>query len=213
MFGLNDIALSAIKENAKEILKSSCLEAESEVEVAGESSTFQKSSFRSSDFGKPDMKPDEDMNSSQFDNIGNSPEAIQVEKSFLSRNFEEAQKGNIENSNEISEEADPQTVYMERKTQNTSTETHMAGFHNASNISFGNLYDERTIGFLKDCKKYDIDLPTSVTHAGYGIDRSVNGGLQNIDKNLIETALKTAVERSKISKEVYEELHHKLISC
>lgn len=211
VFGVGDIMLSIIKESAKEVSRGSCHEAE----VAGEGTDTCKSSFGSSDFGKLDMKIDGSIDANQFDNLDNSPEVFQVEKSFHPSNFEEGKKEKNVGGNAVSEETEPQnaTVSMEWGTQNTSSEVYVANSHNASDISFGNLYDDRTKDFLNDCKKYDIELPTSVTRAGHGIDRSVDGGLQSIDKSLIETSLKSALEKGKVSRELYERLHKKLVSC
>lgn len=82
-----------------------------------------------------------------------------------------------------------------------------------SNITFGNHYDDRAVSFLNDCRKYNIDLPTSVTHAGTSIDRHNNGGFVSIDKALMETSLKNALNNGKITKDVHEQLHNKLMSC
>ena len=82
-----------------------------------------------------------------------------------------------------------------------------------SNISFGNLYDDRTADFLKECDRLGIDLPSSVTHGESYIDRSCNGGLVEIDKALIRNPLKDALDSGKISKDQFEKLNNKLSSC
>lgn len=214
-FRIDDIALSAIKEEAKEAAEQTCQELKSGVECAGEKSETPKSSFNSSDFGKTSISSGDNLESSQFDNLGNSPEANQVEAAFQSKNFDEIVKDDIKQGESVSdlEKTQETTVTTERETLNTLTESPLAVPHHVSNISFGNMYDDRTVDFLKECQRYNIDLPTSVTHAGTGIDRSCNGGLLSIDKGLIETALKSALEKKNITKDVYERLHSKLTSC
>lgn len=83
----------------------------------------------------------------------------------------------------------------------------------SSNISFGNRYDDRAVSFLNDCHRYGIDLPTSVTHADTSIDRHSSGGFLSIDKTLMETSLKKALDDGKISQAEYQQLHDKLMSC
>ncbi len=80
-------------------------------------------------------------------------------------------------------------------------------------ISFGNQWDDRTAAFLNECKANGIDLPSSVTHAGNGIDRSVNGGLTSIDKSIIENKLKSMHESGFLSDSVFSEMKRKLSSC
>ena len=213
-FGIDDVALSAMNEGAKEAMEESCQEVESGVEVAGANSETPKSSFNSSDFGKANMRPGENLDSCQFDNLGNSPEAAHVEAVFQPKNFDDIPKEDLEKA-ELNEGSESQntSVMTEREALKRSEEPLTVGHNNISNISFGNIYDDRTIDFLNECKKYNIDLPTSVTHAGNGIDRSCAGGLLSIDKSLIQTALKTALEKGKITQDVYDQLCRKLYSC
>lgn len=214
-FGIDDVALSAMKESAREALEQTCQEIESGVEAAGQKSETPKSSFNSSDFGKANMRSSENLDSHQFDNLGNSPDAVQVEAAFQPKNFDGIVKEDIEQGGSVSEldETPNTTVTTEREVLKSSTESPIAAPHHISNISFGNMYDDRAVDFLKECQRCNIDLPISVTHAGTGIDRSCDGGLLSIDKGLIETALKSALEKGKITKDVYERLHSKLMSC
>lgn len=214
-FGIDDVALSAMKEGAREALEQTCQEVESGADVAGENFKSPRSSFNSTDFEKTNIRSDENLDSRQFDNLGNSPDAVQVEAAFQPKNFDGIVKEDIEQGGPASDldETLNTTVTTEREVLKSSTESPIASPHHISNISFGNMYDDRAIDFLKECQRYNIDLPTSVTHAGTGIDRSCDGGLLSVDKGLIETALKSALEKGKITKDVYERLHSKLMSC
>lgn len=83
-----------------------------------------------------------------------------------------------------------------------------------SDISFGgNIYDDKTADFLKECDKLNIKLPPSVTHYDSYIDSSYNGGLMEIDKTLIRTSLKDALDNGKISKDEYDKLNNQLNPC
>ena len=82
-----------------------------------------------------------------------------------------------------------------------------------SKISFGNMWDDRTESFLKDCKTNGIDLPSSVTHCGNGIDRAFEGGLTSIDKSIIEGKLKSLHDAGNLSDSTYNNLKSRLWSC
>lgn len=131
-------------------------------------------------------------------------------------NFDSINKGFIEPSSGYaelnhSEILEPKTECLSFKKEELDiSPTTTIGM---SNISFGNLYDDRTADFLKECDRLGIDLPSSVTHGESYIDRSCNGGLVEIDKALIRNPLKDALDSGKISKDQFEKLNNKLSSC
>ena len=87
------------------------------------------------------------------------------------------------------------------------------GTHDKSTINFGNSYDDRTVSFINDCEVNGVSLPTSVTHYGNEIDRSVSGGLTSIDKSIIGRELDDQHSSGNISDCTYNSLKSKLSSC
>lgn len=133
-----------------------------------------------------------------------------------STNFDTINKGFIEPSSEYaelnhSEILEPKSECLSFKKEELDiAPTSTIGM---SNISFGNLYDDRTSDFLKECDKLNINLPSSVTHHETYIDRAYNGGLMEIDKGLTRTSLKDALESGKISQDQFDKLNNQLSNC
>lgn len=110
-----------------------------------------------------------------------------------------------------SENIEPESEYVKFKQE--EFEMSPAKTIGISNISFGNLYDDRAAYFLNECDKLGIELPSSVTHGESYIDRSCNGGLLEIDKALTRNTLKDALDDGEISQDQFDKLNNKLSSC
>lgn len=81
-----------------------------------------------------------------------------------------------------------------------------SNYHGKSEISFGNMYDDRAAKFINDCEANGVDLPSS-------IDRSSNGGLTSIDKSIIGGKLDSLHQSGAISDSTYNDLKGRLWSC
>lgn len=91
----------------------------------------------------------------------------------------------------------------------------------SSSVSFGsntgNMYDRNALEFLKECQKFDIDLPSSVDHCNLKsetiVDRSIDGGFTSADKTIIKNTINKYHENGKLSDSDYERLVSKLSHC
>lgn len=218
-FGLDDVALSSIEQNTNEAVNEFGEELGFNSDIIYAESHSNQSSFRSTDFDIEDSSIERSLDSDGFDNLENTSEFEKLENAFSAQNFEESKDGfnsdrtTLPLGNDENDESLHIDPSIEEVSGRNSIEICSSDLQKRFNISFGNLYDDNTITFLNECKRYNVDLPTSVTHAGYGIDRSVNGGLLSIDKSIIETSLKAAMDEGKISKDIYKDLHNKLMAC
>jgi hypothetical protein len=71
-----------------------------------------------------------------------------------------------------------------------------------------NRYDDRTIDLLNKLKENDVDI------SGIGsIDRSVNGGLQSIDKSLINGKIDQALKNGDITSDTARSLKSDVSMC
>ena len=79
------------------------------------------------------------------------------------------------------------------------------------------MYDRNALEFLKECQKFDIDLPSSVDHCNLKsetvVDRSIDGGFTSADKTIIKNTLNKYHENGKLSDSDYEKLVSKLSHC
>ena len=87
----------------------------------------------------------------------------------------------------------------------------------ASDISFGNGFDDATARFINECHADGFQLPSSVDHWSFYdnsiIDRNANGGMLSIDKSIVRGSLENAVKEGKISQEQFEKLSNLLNKC
>ena len=87
----------------------------------------------------------------------------------------------------------------------------------ASDISFGNGFDDATARFINECHADGFQLPSSVDHSSFYdnsiIDRNANGGMLSIDKSIVRGSLENAVKEGKISQEQFEKLSNLLNKC
>lgn len=86
-------------------------------------------------------------------------------------------------------------------------------YHNNSEISFGNMYDDRADKFISDCNDNGVELPSSVTNHGTVIDRAYSGGFTSIDKSIIENELDSLHNSGNLSDNTYNDLKSRLWSC
>ena len=77
----------------------------------------------------------------------------------------------------------------------------------ASSVNWNN-YDQRTVDLLKELDRLNVDI-SSVGN----INRSYNGGLQSIDKTLINNAIDKAQKNNVISQDTASKLHEKVSFC
>lgn len=86
-----------------------------------------------------------------------------------------------------------------------------------SSVSFGNRYDDNTIDFLKDCQTKGVEFPPYVDHDTRStiteVDRSINGGLTNIDKSIMRDYIEQDHSLGRISDADYNKLLDKLDRC
>ena len=87
----------------------------------------------------------------------------------------------------------------------------------ASDISFGNGFDDATARFINECHADGFQLPSSVDHSSFYdnsiIDRNANGGMLSIDKSIVRGSLENTVKEGKISQEQFEKLSNLLNKC
>ena len=87
----------------------------------------------------------------------------------------------------------------------------------ASDISFGNGFDDATARFINECHADGFQLPSSVDHSSFYdnsiIDRNANGGMLSIDKSIVRGWWENAVKEGKISQEQFEKLSNLLNKC
>lgn len=87
----------------------------------------------------------------------------------------------------------------------------------ASDISFGNSFDDATARFINECHADGFQLPSSVDHSSFYdstiVDRHSNGGMLTIDKSIVRGSLETAVKEGKITQDQFDKLSELLTSC
>lgn len=202
-FGLDDAIINAAAETSKDVAS----------ELAENTKSELAKNFCSADFCDKSLQNEETPEIEQDSPISTDSSHLDIEfapDKFDANSTKSVEEGISNDVREVSTDTSTRSIFE----QNQFEEPSKGLCDNvSSNISFGNRYDDRTISFLNECKKYAIDLPTSVTHAGSHIDRHSNGGLLDIDKSIIKTTLDNALSNKKISKEVYDELRNKLMSC
>lgn len=87
-----------------------------------------------------------------------------------------------------------------------------------SQISFGNLYDDRTTEFLEMMKNARVEIPNSVDCTYYindtvTIDRHSAGGMTSIDKDICSKKIEDAFRNGTITENIRRQLIDKLYSC